>query len=593
MKVSRRPKALPFLLTSLLISTFQAGMSHAQRPAGSVIVLRGATVIDGLGNPPLSDAVLVIEGDEIKSILSGGGSDYPAGATILDLRGKFIIPGLIDSHVHWSKWMGELYINHGVTSLLAQADVSQEERLASQTSMSTPRVFHTGGRPGLSPSMTREEVRQTIQEYLRKEPDVAWFTQFRENNREVFGWGAEEVHRAGLAIFSHTQDASQAIDAGMDVAEHVWGFSFPLMTPQELEDFKRGRFLHWANYLTPGDRLDEMIRKAVARGVYLNPTLVYEWGSLSPKALQREQEAYLLLSNPDLSYFPKNLAEMLLHRHRQIKGYSSRYEHLPLVAQLSAGDLETFQGARHNVQRFVQRYVQLGGKVIAGTDASSVAIPGLAMHHEMELLVEAGLTPLQALQAATSWAADMFAGIQGARGNQKVGSIQEGNFADLLVLEANPLDNIANTKKIERVMKGGKFLEFGYHPEFFTFTRPVRISMSTPLPMISSIAPHTTIEGSRSFELVIEGAGFVGTSVVQVEGISLATTFESPRKLKATIPASLVERALPDRYRSPGPDQYVGIFGDRVLSITVYTPPPTGGVSNSISLLVRARWHAE
>ncbi|MCZ6767924.1 MAG: hypothetical protein O7D93_01605, partial [Acidobacteria bacterium] len=170
MKVSRRPKVLSFLLTSLLISAFQAGMSYAQRPAGSVIVLRGATVIDGLGNPPLSDAVLVIEGDEIKSILSGGDSDYPAGATILDLRGKFIIPGLIDSHVHWSKWMGELYINHGVTSLLAQADVSQEERRASQTSMSTPRVFHTGGRPQLSPSMTREEVRQAIQEYLKKEP---------------------------------------------------------------------------------------------------------------------------------------------------------------------------------------------------------------------------------------------------------------------------------------------------------------------------------------------------------------------------------------------------------------------------------------
>ena len=407
------------------------------------------------------------------------------------------------------------------------------------------------------------------------------------------GGGAEDAHRAGLAVFSHTQDASQAIEVGLDVAEHVWGFAFPLMTPQELEDFKQGRFLHWASYLTLGNRLDEMIRKAVARGVYLNPTLIYEWGSLSPNALQREQEGYLLLSNPDLSYFPQNLAEMLLHRHRQIKDHSSRYEHLPLVAQLSAGDLETFQGARHNVQRFVQRYVQLGGKVIVGTDASNVAIPGLAMHHEMELLVEAGLTPLQALQASTSWAADMFAGFQGARGNQKVGSIQEGNFADLLVLEANPLDNIANTKRIEGVMKGGKFLEFGYHPEFSTFTRPVSISVSTPLPKISAISPHSTVEGSGSFELVIEGAGFVGTSVVQLEGISLATTFESPRKLKATIPASMVERALPDRYRSPGPDQYVGIFGDRTLSITVFTPPPTGGVSNSVSLIVRARWHTE
>ena len=162
-----------------------------------------------------------------------------------------------------------------------------------------------------------------------------------------------------------------------------------------------------------------------------------------------------MLTNPDLSYFPKNLAGVLLLLHRQIKGYSSRYEHLPLVAKLSDGDLETFQGAKRNVQRLVHRYVELGGKIIAGTDAASVAIPGLAMHHEMELLVEAGLTPMQALQAGTSWAADMFAGYKGARGNQKVGSIQAGNFADLLVLEADPLEDIANTKKIERVMKGG------------------------------------------------------------------------------------------------------------------------------------------
>ena len=73
---------------------------------------------------------------------------------------------------------------------------------------------------------------------------------------------------------------------------------------------------------------------------------------------------------------------------------------------------------------------------------------------------------MQALQAGTSWAADMFAGYQGARGNQKVGSIQAGNFADLLVLEADPLEDIANTKKIERVMKGGSSSSLDTIPNF-------------------------------------------------------------------------------------------------------------------------------
>ena len=85
--------------------------------------------------------------------------------------------------------MGEMYINLGVTSHLAQANVSREERLDSQTSLSTPRVFHTGGRPQLSPSMSRQEVWQAIEAYLKKEPDVAWFLQLRESNKEVFSMG--------------------------------------------------------------------------------------------------------------------------------------------------------------------------------------------------------------------------------------------------------------------------------------------------------------------------------------------------------------------------------------------------------------------
>ena len=93
--------------------------------------------------------------------------------------------------------------------------------------------------------------------------------------------------------------------------------------------------------------------------------------------------------------------------------------------------------------------------------------------------------------------------------------------------------------------------------------------------------------------MVIEGAGFVGNSVVKADGISLKTTFESPRELKAVIPAHMLERAEPDRFRSPGPDQYVGIFGDRSLAITVFNPPPTGGMSDGVSLIVQAKWHEE
>jgi hypothetical protein len=117
--------------------------------------------------------------------------------------------------------------------------------------------------------------------------------------------------------------------------------------------------------------------------------------------------------------------------------------------------------------------------------------------------------------------------------------------------------------------------------------------MSTPVPEISSLSVHSVVEGHPDLEIVIEGAGFVGNSIVQVEGISLATEFVGPRELRATIPDHLMEQALPDRFVSPGPDQYVGIFGDRTLSVAVFNPPPTGGLSNSISLIVEAAWHSE
>ncbi len=591
MRGSRNSAFLFVLLACLLVSTFQSSTSYGQLPVVDFVVLRGATVIDGLGNPPLANATVVVEGDRIRSIFSGQDPTYPTDATVIDVAGKFIIPGLVDTHVHWGIWMGEVYINHGVTSILAMADVSKEERTRSQTSLSTPRVFHAGGRPQLSPSMSRQEVREAIQVHLKKEPDIAWLLQFRENNMEVYGWAAEEAHGFGLAVFSHAQDTGQAIDRGMDVAEHVWGFALPLMSPQELEDFEEGRILHWATYLKEGKQLDLMIQKAVSRGVYLNPTLVYEWGALSPKIKQREKEVYHLLSNPDLSYYPNARAEVLLLRHRQLKTYSSRYDHVPLISKLSPEDLQVVQDGRRNVQRFVKRYVEAGGKVIAGTDAPGTAAPGLGLHHEMELLVEAGLTPMQALQSSTSWGADLLAGYKGGRGNQRVGSLQEGNFADLLILEANPLEDIANTKKIERVMKGGRFIEFGYHPDFFTFVGSAGRSIQEP--EISAISPHRVIEGRSDLEIVIDGAGFVTHSVVKVDGVSLATTFESPRRVRATIPASLMEKALPDRFRTAGPDMKVGVFGDRSLAISVFNPPPSGGFSNSVSLMIQAEWQAQ
>ena len=108
-------------------------------------------------------------------------------------------------------------------------------------------------------------------------------------------------------------------------------------------------------------------------------------------------------------------------------------------------------------------------------------------------------------------------------------------------------------------------------------------------PEISAISPHRVVEGGPGFELSIEGVGFIRRSLVRVDGKAVPTRFQGPRLLKVDIPADLVRHAVPNRFSAPGPAQKVGIYGNRTDSIEVYNPPPEGGLSNSIALIVAAK----
>ena len=576
--------AFLFLLALLVTSPFLRSQQDAP------IVIRGATLIHGSGNAPLAGAVLVVEGERITAV-GGPGTSYPSNATVLDLAGKFIIPGLVESHSHYEEWMGEVFLNHGVTSAMAVGGNFGAKKEASwRSDARSPRIFDTAGDPRLSPSMTQEQVRTAVQEWLRAKPDFVRMPTYDSRWAKIYPWVTEEMHRAGLMAFGHTEDAPESVRAGQDVVEHIWGFLIPGMSPQEHEDFQKGKYLHWASFLRDWPRLEQLIREAVQRGAYLNPTLQYELGSLSALAAQHEEEMYQVYRDPFLmAYFPQSISDSLLQKQRQIRNFSSRYENLVLLSRLKPEEAEEFRSGYRQVGEFLKRWVQAGGKIQSGTDTVSGGTPGLGLHQEMEMLVELGLTPMQALQSTTSWAAEILTGR--SQSQPQVGVIRPGGFADLVVLAANPLAQISNTKKIERVMKGGKFVEAGYHPAYFTFTQPPRkIAMATPAPELSALSPYTVLEGTPAFDLVVRGVGFVGNSVVRVDGVSVPTTFVNPRTLRARVPANVVERATPNEFMAPGPEQAVGVFGDRTVAISVFNPPPEGGASNSISLRVRAKW---
>ena len=563
---------------------------HAQAPATTpMLLITGATIIDGLADAPLRDRALLIEGNTIRDLLPGNAA-APAGTQVLDLTGKYIMPGMFDSHVHWQEYMGELYVNHGVTSVMALENVPKAQREKSQDATNLPRFFHSGGRPIFNERSAEADIRQAVRDWLRNEPDLAWFPQYNSGLSRAYAIAADESHKAGFLVFGHTDDAPGSLRDGINIFEHIWGFAEAAMPPEELRAFREGELLTWAATMTDWNKLDRMIADAVRQGAYLNPTLHYEWGGMSRRAPQREIEDYLTLSNPDLVYFPRNITDSVLARQRQIKNFSSRYESMPYLARLPAADRKQFEAGFRNVLEFVRRYVAAGGKVQAGTDTITGGTPGLSQHHEMEVLVEAGLTPMQALKAATSWPAELLEGKDGARGRAKIGSIRSGNFADIVVVSADPSVDISNTKKIERVMKNGHWVDLTYHPEYVTLTKPAgALAASTFAPVVSAIEPASVKAGLPSVHVVLEGSGFLMTSLVRVDGISVKTTFRDPRHLEFDLPAAVIARATPNPYFAPGPVQNVGIIGDRAVAVQVFNPPPEGGTSNTVNEMVLAK----
>ena len=587
----------PLLVAALTVTTFGAVVLSQQAPAAGRTALTGATVIDVVAGTTVPNAVIVIEGDRITAF-GGSTTPIPDGADRVDLSGKFVIPGLFDSHVHYQPFLGELFLNFGVTSAMALGGRPAVGEAYWKDSHSpdfrAPRLFGTG-RTNLgtfiNASMTRDQVRAGVQEWLKGEPDMANLPQFSLDNRQMWEWAVEAVHEAGLFAFGHTDLAPESIRAGHDGVEHIWGFAQALMTPQELENYQKGQYLHWGLFLTDVPRMEQMIRDAVQRGVYLNPTMGYELGSQSGLARKHEDVMYDLFRNGALmAYYPENLAGGSLLKFRAIRNFSVRHENLVPLAKLAPDEIQAFSDAYRLAGAFVKRWVQAGGKVMGGTDDPFPGATGFNQHMEMAMLVEVGLTPMQALRAMTIWGAEVMTARRKAPTRPAVGFIGPGAFADIVVLAANPLDNIDNTRKIERVMKGGRFVRLGYTVDYARPQAPIRAIPSTPEPEISGITPNAVAEGSPAFDMTVEGVGFISDSVVRVDGVSVPTTFVNIRTLKARIPSSVVARALPNRFNEPGPFQLNGVYGDRTAKITVFNRPPDGGTSNSVSLRVQAAW---
>lgn len=572
----------------LLISIYPL---HAQAPQPAPLVIDGGTLIDGNGGAPVRDAVIIVRGNQIESVSRKGQASYPAGAQVIHADGKFIVPGLMDAHVHYGNFLAELALNYGVTSVFDIAGrgpyhLVRREAIA-RGRMPGPRLFIAVEslvdtvKPGRvvygiqgrqEQRITAETARDIVKRAAASRADMINLR--RGMPADVWKAAIDEAHKLGLPVVGQPIGplvwAKEAVLAGVDVLEHASGINYSILKDPE-------KWKGWGEIevqsLDPRPFADmddakaaEMIRLLVDRKVFLEPDLVAQGRGLHRQRSAWELHDHLLLESPALGYIPAGT------RQKWLANYTE-------VDDLPRAEWEQRKTGFQNMQRFIGDFAKKGGKVMTGTDTSAVgwAVAGVGVHHELELLVEAGLTPMQAIMAATRNPAE------GYRVLDRVGTIEPGKLADMVIVNADPLQDIRNLQKIESVVKDGKVIERGYHASFrdpFSgdyiealewveslkrantegirtiagLTDPNWI-FGQPCPGIESLSLNMVTEGGPSITVTLHGINFTKKSLAYFGGVPVPARLVSETELQITVDAGLLARPgiFPITVKNPGP----------------------------------------
>lgn len=577
-----------FALAAVTLAAAPAREPRAQAQETRALLISGATLIDGTGRPAVPNVAILVEDGRIARVGRVGEVTAPAGAQQVDAAGRFIVPGLIDSHVHYRDWLGELLLAHGVTSAFDLGDPSDwifavREALA-RGLMRGPRLYVSGNiidgrgeqprasmggraasgrdRANRTVVSSAEEARAATRALVGRGAD--FIKVYQELTDEQLAAVAGEAHRAGLVVLGHTYHAERAAAAGLDVIAHLWGIASSCMPPDVLERYHAGEIASPYPALA-GARCGEVVRSLAGRRTYVNPLLINEHAGVNPHTAEFQAEVTRLLSRPELRYVPDDPKLGLALMFTKVRNYASRYGVFPPLDLLPPDVQQQVRAGYPAARQFVREFVAAGGRILAGTDTAGASMtPGLSLHHELRLLIDAGLTPMQAIETATRIPGELV------RKRDAVGTIEPGMRADFLVLEADPLADIGNLRRIVAVYKDGRPVDTGYHADYTSripYPIPEFSSSYVPAPALSGIDPMSAPAGSGAIRLTVRGAGFSMTSVVTAAGRPLPTRFIDPSRLEATLPTHLLAA--------------VG-----TVPVAVDSPRPGGGTSNGYGFVV-------
>ena len=415
-----------------------------------VVALTNVRVIDGTGTPARANQTVIIKGGNIDAIGDAGKVTVPAGATTLDLAGRSVMPGLVMVHEHLYYPAGpgvygqlgesfiRLYLAGGVTTMRTGGNVNgfmdmKLKRSIDAGQKAGPAIDATA--PYLNGANTFSQMRD-----LKGPDDVRrqvayWadegatsFKAYMQISREELRAAVDEVHKRGLKITGHLCSVTyaEAADLGIDNLEHGFMAATDFVSDKQPDVCPgQGRGQQSVAALDEnGEPFKALVKKLVDRRVTLTSTLTvfetYTPGRPVP---------------PGVDVLLPQLKEQFLEGHaRTARNQKSTYTTLfPKALALE------------------RAFVRAGGILIAGTDPTGGGgvVPGYANQRQLELLVEAGFTPLEAIAIGTANGAKYLGR------DARIGTIAVGKQADLVVLNGDPATNIADVRNVEIVFKQG------------------------------------------------------------------------------------------------------------------------------------------
>lgn len=453
---------LPLLLWSLVAAETASTKSKT-------LAITHVTVIDATGAPARPDMTVLINGNRITEAGKSGKIHVPKHAQVVNASGKFLIPGLWDMHVHWyEKDYLPLFIANGVTGIRImwgmprhhqwRTEIEAGQLLGPHMLIASPLV--DGPKPVWPGSTTVANASEARQAVIQAKRDGADFIKvYSLLPRDAYFAIADESKKQGIPFEGHVPisvSAEEASNAGQKSIEHLTGV-LPACSTRQAELLKSAQetlsaviagqkppvsAVHGAASRKWEDLAFETYSPQKAEALFAELKKNQTWQC--PTLTVLHSIAFLddpsFTNDSRLKYMPRNI--------RTAWDPKTDFRFKTRTAEDWARSKKAFS----KDAEIVGAMQRAGVQILAGTDTlNPYCFPGFSLHDELGLLVKAGLSPMEALQAATLNPARFM-------GKEKdFGAVETGKIADLVLLDANPLNDIANTKRIDAVVLGGKF----------------------------------------------------------------------------------------------------------------------------------------